>query len=99
VCTGITEAMFVAHFVAAAFCRGCGQIFVAATSCAAKVHNKKVYVCHQGYIATNIAFRFSRLWTPSPPVDVMSYDDCLWRIRGKISHTVLCCVVHNIRAQ
>jgi len=36
--------MFVAGFVAAAFWRGCGQIFVAAASC-----ETKVYVCHQGY--------------------------------------------------
>jgi len=36
------EAMFVVHFVAAAFWRGCGQIFVAAASCATKVC---VYVC------------------------------------------------------
>jgi len=38
------EAMFVARFVAAAFWRGCGQIFLAATSCAAKVRNKSLRV-------------------------------------------------------
>jgi len=36
------EAMCVARFVAAAFWRGCGQIFVVAASCATKVD-----VCHQ----------------------------------------------------
>jgi len=38
------EAMFVARFVAAAFWRGCGQIFVAAASCATKVRNKSLCV-------------------------------------------------------
>jgi len=38
------EAMFVARFVAAVFRRGCGQIFVAATSCATKVRNKSLRV-------------------------------------------------------
>jgi len=38
------EAMFVARFVAAVFWRGCGQIFVAATSCATKVRNKSLRV-------------------------------------------------------
>ena len=32
--------MFVPHFVAAAFWRGCGHIFVAAASCATKIRNK-----------------------------------------------------------
>jgi len=38
------EAMFVAHFVAAAFWHGWGQIFVAAASCATKVCNKSLRV-------------------------------------------------------
>jgi len=38
------ETMFVARFVAAAFWRGCEQIFVVATSCATKVHNKNLGV-------------------------------------------------------
>jgi len=38
------EAMFVTRFVAAAFLRGCGQIFVAAASCARKVRNKSLRV-------------------------------------------------------
>jgi len=40
------EAVSVAGFVAAAFWRGCRQIFVPAASCATKVHNKSV--CHEG---------------------------------------------------
>jgi len=36
--------MFVARFVAAAFWRGCRQIFVAAGSCATKVRNKSLRV-------------------------------------------------------
>jgi len=38
------EAMFVARFVAAAFWRGCGQIFVAVASCATKIRNKSTCV-------------------------------------------------------
>jgi len=38
------EAMFVARFVAAAFWRGCGQIFVAAAGCATKVRNNSLGV-------------------------------------------------------
>jgi len=36
--------MFVARFVAAAFWRGCGQIFVAAAGCATKVRNNSLGV-------------------------------------------------------
>ena len=39
------EAVFVARFVAAAFWPGCGQIFVAAASCATKVRNKSLRDC------------------------------------------------------
>ena len=38
------EATFVVRFVAAAFWRGCGQIFVAAASCATKVCSKSLRV-------------------------------------------------------
>ena len=47
------EAIFVARFAAAAFWRGCGQIFVAAASCATKVRNKSLRVS-QGYIDTKL---------------------------------------------
>jgi len=54
--------MFVARFVAAAFWRGCGQIFVAAASCATKVD-----VCHEGNNAPccpSSAFHTPRLLSP-----------------------------------
>ena len=50
------EAIFVARFVAAAFWRGCGQIFVAATSCAKKSATK-VYLCHQSKQAASHGLR------------------------------------------
>jgi len=56
----LLEAMFVARFVAAAFWRGCGQIFIAAASCATKV-----YVCHQGngsYPVIDAVYFCANLW-------------------------------------
>jgi len=33
--------------------------------------------------------------TPSPPVDIVWAMVIVWRIRGKIIRTVLCCVVYS----
>jgi len=56
----LLEAMFVAHFVAAAFWHGCGQIFIAAASCAIKVD-----VCHEGngsYPVIDAVYFCANLW-------------------------------------
>ena len=46
--------------------------------------------CHQLYIGTVI---------PTPAVDIISAMMIVWRIRGKIIRTVLCCVVYDSCAQ
>ena len=41
----------------------------------------------------------TKLVNPSPPVDIIWAMMIVWRIRGKIIRTVLCCVVYNSCAQ
>jgi len=38
---------------------------------------------------------FSDYFPPSPPVDIIRAMMIVWKIRGKVIRTVLCCVVYS----
>ena len=48
-----------------------------------------------GVTTMTISIALSGMLGHSPPVDIISAMMTVWRIRGKLIRTVLCCAVHN----